>query len=108
MKFLPLPLCLLLVSAAFAAAPSETPPPIPLPDGVLFGAYIDFGETEDHVTLEGIEEFEQIAGKPPAIIGSSSYWGEQSFPSKNLALISRHGALPMVYWSPWDLSLIHI
>lgn len=103
MKFLPLPFCLLLLSAALAtAAPAETPPPIPLPKGVFLGAYVDFGETEDHVTLEGIEDFEKLAGKLPAIIGSSSYWGEQSFPAKNLALISRHGALPMVYWSPWD------
>lgn len=103
MKFMPLPLRLLLMSAALAvAAPAEGQTPIPLPDGVYFGTYMDFGETEDHVTLEGIEDFEKLAGKLPAIIGSSSYWGEQSFPAKNLALIARHGALPMVYWSPWD------
>lgn len=70
--------------------------------GVLFGAYMDFGETEDHVTLEGIQDFEKLVGKPPAIIASSSYWGEQSFPGKNIALIDRHGAIPMIYWSPWD------
>ncbi len=70
--------------------------------GVLFGAYMDFGESEDNVTLEGMEAFERLAGKSPAIVASSSYWGEQSFPSKNLALIARHGAIPMVYWSPWD------
>ena len=70
--------------------------------GVLFGAYVDFGETEDHVTLEAIQEFEKLVGKAPAIIASSSYWGEQSFPGKNLALIDRHGATPMIYWSPWD------
>ena len=70
--------------------------------GVLFGAYMDFGETEDAVTLEGIEDFEKLAGKRPAIIASSSYWGEQSFPKKNLALIDRHGAMPLIFWSPWD------
>ena len=70
--------------------------------GVLFGAYMDFGETEDAVTLEGIEDFEKLAGKRPAIIASSSYWGEQSFPKKNLALIDRHGATPLIFWSPWD------
>ena len=83
---------------AFAGDAEIVPPPV----GVLFGAYADFGEKEDLVTLEGIEEFEKLTGKAPAIIASSSYWGEQSFPSKNLALISRHGAIPMVYWSPWD------
>ena len=76
---------------------------IPLPKkGVLFGAYMDFGETEDDVTLEGIEKFEKMAGKNPAIIASSSYWGEQTFPKQNLELIDRHGAIPMIFWSPWD------
>lgn len=70
--------------------------------GVYFGAYADFGETEDTVTLEGIENFENLAGKAPGIIASSSYWGEQSFPKKNVELIARHGAVPMVFWSPWD------
>lgn len=83
--------------------PASSPAPEELAgSGVLFGAYMDFGETEDHVTLEGMEAFEKLAGKPPAIVASSSYWGEQTFPSKNLALIARHGAIPMVYWSPWD------
>lgn len=70
--------------------------------GVAFGAYMDFGETEDGVTLEKIEAFEKLAGKAPVIIASSSYWGEQTFPEKNLALIARHGAIPLIYWSPWD------
>jgi hypothetical protein len=97
-------LCLALCVSRLTAAdpPPASPKAIPLPAGVMFGAYIDFGETEDHVTLEAIEDFEKLVGKPPAIIASSSYWGEQSFPSKNLALISRHGAIPIIYWSPWD------
>lgn len=69
---------------------------------VWWGAYMDFGETEDGVTLEGIEKFEGLAGARPAIIASSSYWGEQTFPKDNLELIARHGAVPMIYWSPWD------
>ncbi|MEI6277911.1 MAG: glycosyl hydrolase [Verrucomicrobiae bacterium] len=88
------------------ASPAAGPAPFvdlgKIPEGVLFGAYMDFGETEDHVTLEGIEKFERMAGKSPAIIASSSYWGQQSFPAKNIALISRHGAVPLVFWSPWD------
>lgn len=86
--------------AAALAAPS----PWPSSDekGVRFGAYMDFGETEDAVTLEGIEKFEKLAGKRPALIASSSYWGEQSFPTANLHLIDRHGAVPLIFWSPWD------
>ena len=34
--------------------------------GAFTGAYMDFGETEDDVTLEKIEAFEQAAGKHQA------------------------------------------
>jgi hypothetical protein len=70
--------------------------------GAYTGAFIEFGEAEDAVALETIEDFEQMVGKHQAIIASSSYWGEQSFPSANLQMIWRHGSLPLVFWSPWD------
>ena len=70
--------------------------------GAYTGAFIDFGDAEDAVALETIEDFEQMVGKHQAIIASSSYWGEQSFPSANLRMIWRHGSLPLVFWSPWD------
>src|SRR5947208_17106247 len=63
---------------------------------------MDFGDAEDEVTLETIEDFEQMVGKHQAIIASSSYWGEQNFPVDNLNVIWRHGSLPLVFWSPWD------
>jgi beta-mannanase len=72
------------------------------PHGIYTGAYVDFGETEDEVTLEQMEKFEKMVGKHQAIIASSSYWGQQSFPQRNLEIISRHGSIPLVYWSPWD------
>lgn len=84
------------------AAPGGGAQLLPPAQGAYFGAYMDFGESEDAVTLEGIEKFEKLAGKKPAIIASSSYWGEQTFPAENLRLIDRHGAIPMVFWSPWD------
>jgi hypothetical protein len=70
--------------------------------GAYTGAYLDFGDEEDDVTLETVEEFEQMVGKHQAIIASSSYWGEQSFPTANLNIIWRHGSLPLLFWSPWD------
>ena len=70
--------------------------------GIMTGAFMDFGDTEDDVTLEKIEIFEQLTGKRHAIIASSSYWGEQTFPTANVALIARHGSIPLVFWSPWD------
>ena len=38
----------------------------------------DFGDVEDDVTLEMIEDFEEMVGKHQAVIASSSYWGEQT------------------------------
>lgn len=104
---------LLLAAATALAACKPAPPapatPAPIPtqivvpaQGAYTGAYLDFGETEDHVTLEQIEDFEKAVGKHQAVIASSSYWGEQTFPKHNLQIITRHGAIPLVYWSPWD------
>jgi hypothetical protein len=66
------------------------------------GAYIDFGTTEDDVTLEGIERFDQLVGRRQALIGFSSYWGKQAFPAKAVQLIASYGAVPLIYWNPWD------
>ena len=82
---------------------AKAPLHLVVPDqGAYTGAYIDFGETEDDVTLEQIEGFEEAVGKRQAIVASSSYWGEQSFPLHNLEIITRHNAIPLIYWSPWD------
>jgi hypothetical protein len=70
--------------------------------GAYTGAFIDFGDTEDDVSLDDIEDFERMVGKHQAIIASSSYWGEQTFPRANLDIIWRHGSLPLLFWSPWD------
>src|SRR5947207_11362730 len=70
--------------------------------GAYTGAFMDFGDEEDDVTLETIEDFEEMVGKHQAIIVSSSYWGEQNFPVDNLNVIWRHGSMPLVFWSPWD------
>ena len=70
--------------------------------GAYTGAYIDFGDLEDNVTLEGIEGFEAQAGKHQAIIAFSSFWGEGSFPLRQVNIIKAHGSAPLIFWSPWD------
>ena len=102
--------CLLLAVAGCRQEGKRQAPPAPTgpqalvwpKDQAYTGAYVDFGEAEDKVTLEAIEQFEKMVGKKQAIIAFSSFWGEQSFPRKNLELLARHGSLPLVYWSPWD------
>jgi len=89
-------------AAVATPAPAE-PKKLRIPKtGMYTGAYIEFGDNEDEVTLEKIDRFEEFVGKHQAIIASSSYWGEQTFPDANVRLISRHGSLPLIFWSPWD------
>ena len=71
--------------------------------GAYAGAYVDFGEREDNVTLEAIEDFEGLVGRRQAIVASSSYWGEQTFPAENMRIVASSGAVPLIFWSPWDL-----
>lgn len=74
-----------------------------IPDGQAYaGAYVDFGDREDTVTLEKIDHFDQLVGKQQAIVAFSSDWGNQSFPDRQLAIIANYGAIPLIYWSPWD------
>ncbi len=96
-----------LAACTREAAPVSSKPTakshLVIPDyGVYTGAYVDFGDSEDNVTLEGIEDFDKMVGKQQAIIASSSYWGEQTFPRFNLDIITRYGAIPLLFWSPWD------
>ncbi|CAK0744083.1 mannan endo-1,4-beta-mannosidase [Gammaproteobacteria bacterium] len=70
--------------------------------GAYTGAYIEFGDTEDNVTAEAISNFESLVGKHLAIVAFSSYWGERSFPSAQLNTVTAKGAVPLIFWSPWD------
>lgn len=93
----------LATAAPRSLALPEAPVHLVVPEqGAYTGAYMDFGDTEDAVTLEHIEAFERAVGKRQAIVASSSYWGEQTFPFQNLETITRHNAIPLIYWSPWD------
>jgi len=88
---------------AVAQIDPNGPVEVAIPEhGAYTGAFMDFGDAEDDVSLETIEDFEEMVGKHQAIIASSSYWGEQNFPVDNLNVIWRHGSLPLVFWSPWD------
>ncbi len=84
-------------------APPKKVPTLAVPDhGAYTGAYMDFGDQEDAVTLEGIEDFEELVGKHQAIVAFSSFWGEQRFPAEAMNIIRQHGSIPLVFWSPWD------
>jgi len=105
----------LVVALSFLLAACKPAPIAPKPEaeviptgiavpeaGAYLGAYIDSGDDEDEVSLDKLVEFEELAEKKQAIVASSSYWGQQTFPSANLRIISRHGSIPLLFWSPWD------
>src|SRR5262249_48134057 len=94
--------CKKSVSQQNAVDPNEPGEAVIPEHGAYAGAFMDFGDQEDDVALETIEDFEQMVGKHQAIIASSSYWGEQTFPTANLNVVWRHRSLPLVFWSPWD------
>jgi beta-mannanase len=71
-------------------------------DGAYTGAYCDFSDGEDHVTLEAIEKFQELTGKQLAIVGFGSFWERQSFPTEQVRIVRSYGAVPLIYWSPWD------
>ncbi len=86
-----------------AKVKEQGPQELMMPDkGAYSGAYVDFGEGEDHVTYDAITAFEKMTGKHLAIVAFGNFWGEQLFPTKKLNIISGYGAIPLIYWSPWD------
>jgi hypothetical protein len=70
--------------------------------GAYTGAYVDFGDGEDSVTLEALGRFEKMTGKHQAIIAFGNFWGEQGFALKSAQIVTRYGAIPLIFWSPWD------
>ncbi|MDA8140455.1 MAG: glycosyl hydrolase, partial [Desulfobacteraceae bacterium] len=104
-----LSLVLLLVSLSLVAchlkgvnAEPRKPCALAVPANQAYtGAYIDFGDTEDDVTLKAIKDFETLVGKHQAIVASSSNWGKNSFPRHNVEIITDYGAVPLIYWMPW-------
>jgi len=93
-----------LLLAALAAAPAARAyEKLTVPQtGAYTGAYCDFGDGEDHVTLEALENFQELTGKPLSIVGMGSFWARQSFPTDQISIIRAYGAVPLLYWSPWD------
>src|ERR1051326_6964070 len=97
MKYFAFAMSIWLIASCDKSPPMQTavdpngPVEVAIPEhGAYTGAFIDFGDEEDDVALEMIDDFEQMVGKHQAIIASSSYWGEKDFPTANLNVAWRH------------------
>ncbi len=87
-----------------AADPSRNEPvTLSMPvHGAYTGAYVDFGEGEAEVTYDALVRFEQMTGRHLAVVAFGNFWGDGHFPAKTVRIVSNYGAIPLLFWSPWD------
>ncbi|MCL1981395.1 MAG: glycoside hydrolase family 26 protein [Proteobacteria bacterium] len=79
------------------------PVTLAMPDkGVYAGAYVDFGEGESQVSYDALTAFERLTGKSLAVVAFGNFWGDNAFPEKTVRIIEGYGAVPLLFWSPWD------
>ena len=70
-------------------------------DQIYFGAFPDFGGTEDHVSTQRIIDFEKIVGKKIAWAAFSDNWYNGiSYPKAEIHAIKNSGATPYVRIMP--------
>ncbi len=92
---------LLLGLACSAAPPVAAGPRLGVPEsGAYTGVYAEFGDTEDEVTLERIEDFATLVGKRQALVAFGNQWGKGRFPTEQVLTIRRAGAVPLILWYP--------
>jgi len=44
----------------------------------------------------------RACGKHLAVVAFGNFWGDQAFPTKTVRIVSTYGAVPLLFWSPWD------
>ncbi|MBF0412404.1 MAG: glycosyltransferase [Desulfamplus sp.] len=85
------------------AVKDEGPVEFVMPDkGAYNGAYVDFGDGESNVTYDALTDFDKMIGKHLAVVAFGNFWGDQEFPLKTVRIVSGYGAVPLIFWSPWD------
>ena len=74
---------------------------IPQNDQIYFGAYASFGDDENNVTKENIEEFETLAKKKVTWVYFTNSWKEGiTYPRETIQRISKLGKVPFVRFLP--------
>ncbi len=103
--------CMLTTSGCEGNAKAEDPLPgkdqgplsLLMPKNSAYtGAYVDFGEGESNVTYDALIDFQHLTGKHLAVVAFGNFWGDQAFPDKSVRIVDAYGAVPLLYWSPWD------
>lgn len=68
--------------------------------GAYTGVYAEFGDNEEDVTLERIEDFARLVGKGQALVAFGNQWGRGRFPAEQVRLVRQAGAVPLILWYP--------
>lgn len=100
-QLVPLVLAALLSLASHLAAEPLKRLAVPK-EGAYTGAYLATGDAEDRLSFDDLEAFGKLVGKHQAILAFSSFWGEGYFPQRQLKMVQAYGAVPLIYWSPWE------
>jgi hypothetical protein len=70
--------------------------------GAYTGSYAEFGDSEEEVTRDKIEAFASLVDKHQALVGFSNHWGTGHFPTEQVRIVDAYGAVPLIYWNPWE------
>jgi len=97
-----LSMALLFLSACGGSSTTEeTKLLAPSGDQIYFGAFPDFGGSEDNVTTQKVKDFETIAGKKIAWAYFSQNWYNGiTYPKSAVHAIDKSGAVPFVRLMP--------
>ena len=93
---------LLLLTACGGGTPAgKTKLTAPQRDQIYFGAFPDFGGSEDHVSTQRVKDFETLAGKKIAWAYFSQNWYNGIiYPREAVHAIAQSGATPFVRLMP--------
>ncbi|RLC50782.1 MAG: hypothetical protein DRZ79_03845 [Candidatus Cloacimonadota bacterium] len=76
--------------------------PLSFPDNNCFtGVFPGWGEFEDSVDTNSLENFEALSGKSAAFCPFSVFFGRNYVSDQNLQRISEYGAIPLLRFMPW-------
>lgn len=91
-------LCMLIIPSDSFASVKLLPPQ---DNYIYFGAYTDFGGSEDMVSDNAILEYENLAGKNIVWAYFSQNWMDGIvYPIENINIIHNHGAIPFIRLMP--------
>jgi len=73
----------------------------PSPSGCYTGIFPGWGDNEENVSTQELNNLEELTGKSIAFTPFSVFWGENTVSGVQLEAIAQYGAVPMLRLMPW-------